>query len=133
MMEGVANKARGDVLERERKALGERLGRLRIAAGLGTQQALSDASGVSLRQVAAYERGESLPRWEQAIALAQALGVSLDELAGREPRAARPLQADEEEALAVLASGLPEMADLAQKLAASLHVVRRAGASGTAG
>jgi len=53
----------------------------RRASGL-TQAQLAERSGVSLRQVAAYERGESLPRFDAAVAIAHALGVSVDELAG---------------------------------------------------
>lgn len=46
-----------------------------------TQAQLAERSGVSLRQVAAYERGESLPRFDAAVAIAGALGVSVSHLA----------------------------------------------------
>jgi transcriptional regulator with XRE-family HTH domain len=58
------------------------LRRLRDAAGL-TQDGLAELAGMSKRSIAAYELGEAQPSLGAAIALADALRVSLDELAGR--------------------------------------------------
>lgn len=49
-----------------------------------TQGELAERAGISKRSVAAYESGEAQPTLSLAIRLADALGVSLDELAGRE-------------------------------------------------
>lgn len=65
-----------------KRGFGQRLGTLRREKGVRRQEDLAERSGISLRQIAAYERGESLPRLEQMIDLADALDVSLDELAG---------------------------------------------------
>ena len=50
-----------------------------------TQQELADASGVHVRQVARYELGEQEPRLSTAAALADALGLTLDQLTGLTP------------------------------------------------
>jgi transcriptional regulator with XRE-family HTH domain len=55
-------------------------------ATLGMSQAeLSAASGLSLRQIARYEAGEQQPSLAGAVALAEALDMSLMQLAGQEP------------------------------------------------
>jgi transcriptional regulator with XRE-family HTH domain len=56
---------------------------LREARGLSTQQ-LADILGVSQRQVQLYEKGESVPKIEGLIILADLFGVSTDYLLGRE-------------------------------------------------
>ncbi|MGH9129013.1 MAG: helix-turn-helix domain-containing protein, partial [Acidimicrobiales bacterium] len=48
-----------------------------------TQATLADAAGVDKRQLARYEKGEAQPTLGVAIALAEALGLSLTRLAGR--------------------------------------------------
>ena len=53
---------------------------LRDSAGL-TQPQLSTRLNVNIRAIAAWERGEYLPSFERAIALAKELGVSLKTLA----------------------------------------------------
>jgi len=53
--------------------------RLRSEAGL-TQSQLAQASGVSLPQIARYERGESNPRMTALMKLSKALGVSVESL-----------------------------------------------------
>jgi transcriptional regulator with XRE-family HTH domain len=51
---------------------------------LGISQAdLAKATGISLRQLARYEAGEQQPVLSAATALADALGISVDQLAGR--------------------------------------------------
>ena len=52
-------------------------------AALGLSQAeLAKAAGVSLRQLARYEAGEQQPVLSAAVSLADALDISLGELAG---------------------------------------------------
>jgi transcriptional regulator with XRE-family HTH domain len=55
-----------------------RLRALRERAGL-TQQALADAAGLHRVQVARFEAGRFAPRWDAVQALADALGVGLEE------------------------------------------------------
>src|SRR5678815_2859794 len=45
--------------------------------------ALAKAAGVSLRQLARYEAGDQQPVLSAAVALADALGISMDQLAGK--------------------------------------------------
>src|SRR4051812_4273067 len=60
---------------------GEIIKRLRQEAGL-SQAGLAAAAGVHTRQITRYESGEQQPALGVAQRLAQALGVTLDELAG---------------------------------------------------
>lgn len=55
----------------------------RRAALALSQQQLAQAAGLSLRQLARYERGEQEPSFSAAIAIADALGISLAQLAGQ--------------------------------------------------
>jgi len=48
-----------------------------------TQDQLEELSGVSRCQISLYERSDRLPTLQSAVMLADALGVSLDWLAGR--------------------------------------------------
>lgn len=48
-----------------------------------TRDELAEKAGISKRSIAAYELGEAQPNLGAAIALADALGVTLDEVAGR--------------------------------------------------
>jgi transcriptional regulator with XRE-family HTH domain len=67
--------------------IGERVRELRVAAGL-SQQALSNAAGLSTSVVSQLEQGTNQdPRLSTLLALADAMGVTLDELAGRTPPA----------------------------------------------
>jgi transcriptional regulator with XRE-family HTH domain len=66
------------------ETMGEHLVRLRRAAGL-SQPKLAKAAGIPLSTLRQWEQGRRLPSWEGAIALADGLGCTLDELAGREP------------------------------------------------
>jgi transcriptional regulator with XRE-family HTH domain len=62
--------------------MGERLQRLRHRAGL-SQSELAKAAGVPLGTLRGWEYGRRKPLLDAAAKLADALGVSLDELAGR--------------------------------------------------
>jgi transcriptional regulator with XRE-family HTH domain len=68
--------------------MGQRLKELRLRAGL-TQEALARAAGVANDAVRKWERGKRTPLLDMAAKLADALGCTLDELAGRTPPAAR--------------------------------------------
>jgi transcriptional regulator with XRE-family HTH domain len=68
--------------------MGTRLKRLREAAGL-SQVRLAAAVGVSPRSIQNYEYGKMSFDFEAGIKIADALGVSLDELAGRSEPAAK--------------------------------------------
>jgi DNA-binding XRE family transcriptional regulator len=53
-------------------------------AALGLSQAeLAKKAGISLRQLARYEAGDQQPVLSAAVALADALGISMDQLAGK--------------------------------------------------
>lgn len=64
------------------EAFGERLRGLREARGL-TQEQLATAVKMNATRLSDYESGKIVPRVEKAIALAEELDVSLDELVGR--------------------------------------------------
>ena len=67
--------------------IGDRLKRLRTAAGL-TQQALATKAGLSMSAVIHIEKGRIPdPRGSTLKALAGALGVTVDELLSDEPEA----------------------------------------------
>lgn len=57
----------------------DRLRQLRLAANM-TQAALAEASGVALPTIRNYEQGDREPLLSTAKKLAQALGVSMDQL-----------------------------------------------------
>ena len=60
-------------------SFGETLARLREAAGL-TQVQLAAKAGVSIDTLRGWEHKKHLPRVDDALRLARALGVSLDKL-----------------------------------------------------
>lgn len=62
------------------------LKRLRREKGYQTQQSFADAFGVPKRQVTAWESGERKLSLERACDVADFLGCSLDDLAGRDFR-----------------------------------------------
>jgi transcriptional regulator with XRE-family HTH domain len=64
--------------------MGARLKQLREAAGL-SQVKLAALTGVTPRTVQNWEYGKRTFDFADAARLADALGISLDELAGREP------------------------------------------------
>lgn len=64
--------------------LGKNLSRLRRAQGLSQEQ-VAEQIGVSRQAVSKWEADRSLPELEKLAALANLYGVTLDELAGREP------------------------------------------------
>ena len=68
----------------KKEPLQERIVRLRKTRGL-TQQELADATGISRRAVAHYETaGKDMPP-DVAVRVANAFGVSVDELFGHKP------------------------------------------------
>ena len=62
--------------------MGERFQAVRLRKHM-TQAKLAAASGLPLRSIQEWEQGTRIPRWDRVIQIADALGVSLDELAGR--------------------------------------------------
>src|SRR5262249_10252851 len=66
------------------QAMGQRLKELRERAGL-TQEALARAADVGTDAVRKWERGKRTPMLDRAARLADVLGCTLDELAGRTP------------------------------------------------
>jgi transcriptional regulator with XRE-family HTH domain len=72
----------GNVRQDAAMDISEVLKARRTALGL-SQADLAKAAGVSLRQLARYEAGEQQPVLSAAVALADALGISLAHLAGQ--------------------------------------------------
>jgi transcriptional regulator with XRE-family HTH domain len=68
--------------------MGVRLKRLREAAGL-SQVKLAAAVGVTPRSIQNYEYGKMAFDFELGVKIAEALGVSLDALAGKDEPAAK--------------------------------------------
>jgi transcriptional regulator with XRE-family HTH domain len=68
------------------KRMAEQLRRLRQAAGL-SQAKLADLAKVSVWLVRRWEQTGRTPLFGTVLKVADALGVSLDELAGRQPPA----------------------------------------------
>jgi transcriptional regulator with XRE-family HTH domain len=66
--------------------MGQRLKELRLRAGL-TQEALARAADVGSDAVRKWETGRRTPMLDMASRLADVLGCTLDELAGRTPLA----------------------------------------------
>jgi len=58
---------------------GQKIKRLRLEQGV-TQQAVADAVGVTVRTIISWEQGARVPGGDKIARLAQALGVSADEL-----------------------------------------------------
>lgn len=77
-------------------AFGERLKILQRNAGLTNEQ-LARRIGTGLRNVQRWRSSEAAPRIDALIDLADALGVTLDELVGREPGRATSRAADRRE------------------------------------
>jgi transcriptional regulator with XRE-family HTH domain len=71
--------------------MGQRLKELRRAREL-TQEQLARTIGVGLDAVRKWERGDRTPRLDMAAKLAEALGVTIDELAGVGRSEAAPLK-----------------------------------------
>jgi transcriptional regulator with XRE-family HTH domain len=68
--------------------MAKRFKQLREAAGF-TQASLAEAAGVSIRSYQQWEQGKRTPLFDAAVRIADALDISLDDLAGR---ARRPKQ-----------------------------------------
>jgi transcriptional regulator with XRE-family HTH domain len=71
------------------RTMSARLKQLREAAGM-TQAALAKAAGVPLRTYQTWEQGVRTPLFDAAAKVAEALGVSLDDLAGIKPSRRKP-------------------------------------------
>jgi transcriptional regulator with XRE-family HTH domain len=64
--------------------MGEQFARARKAQQL-TQAELAKRAGVRLRSLQEWEQGTRIPRFDRVVQLADALAITLDELAGRTP------------------------------------------------
>jgi transcriptional regulator with XRE-family HTH domain len=78
--------------QRQRETFGQRLARLRRAAGL-TQLQLADKTGISRRMIAHYETQATAPPTHAIPKLAEAFGVSADEVLGQKPAGPRAAEA----------------------------------------
>jgi len=65
--------------------MGKQFQRARQARGL-TQAELARRAKVRLRSLQEWEQGTRIPRFDRVVQLADGLGVTLDELAGREAK-----------------------------------------------
>ena len=74
---------RSKAMEKKNKVFAERL-MLTRRRNLITQEELAEIVGVSGQTISAYERNIQTPSLDIAAGIADALGVSLDWLAGRE-------------------------------------------------
>lgn len=63
----------------DRKAIGRRIKEYRKKSGL-TQEALAEKIGLSTSYYAAIERGASFPRFDNLIAIINAIGASADQI-----------------------------------------------------
>lgn len=68
----------------DKKALGKRLQAVRKAGGFKNAASLAEKVGISKAQYVSYEQGQSRLSYEVAWKIADALGISLDELGGRD-------------------------------------------------
>lgn len=59
--------------------MGERIRAVRKAAGV-TQRELAERLGIFYQQISQYERGERNPKYETVEKIADALGISVEEL-----------------------------------------------------
>lgn len=71
------------------ETLAERLFRLRNEKGL-TQEAAAEAVGISRVALTRYENGQRMPKMNIVDSLAEAYGVTVDYLMGRDEPAAAP-------------------------------------------
>lgn len=80
-----------------RKMIGKRLQQLRKRAGYRSAASFAAALGVKTNTYTTYEQGKASFSYERAWEMADLLGVSLDELGGREwpPGGARSLTGEE--------------------------------------
>ena len=81
MMLVMTRSRKGPVRAGNGKTLGEQIRGLRKQQGL-TQGELGDRIGVSIRSICSYERDECEPPVQTLLKLANALGLTLDELLG---------------------------------------------------
>jgi transcriptional regulator with XRE-family HTH domain len=66
------------------ESMGTRFQRIRLEKGF-SQSELAEAAGIPISTLRGWERNRREPLLGAAARLADALGVTLDELAGREP------------------------------------------------
>lgn len=94
----------------DRKILGERIQKLRKGAGYKSAKAFAEKAGVSQNAYVECEQGRSRLSYENAWRIADVLGVSLDELGGRDwPSAgAAPSAPDEGELLGLYRTCTPD-------------------------
>lgn len=97
------------------KEFGERLKKARVATGK-SQAALGSAAGLSAQAISAYEKGKQKPAIDAAAILADALGVSLDDLCGIEKKPAAEVHVNE--AAEKPGCALTNYADVVEHLAA---------------
>lgn len=71
-------------MKNDKNRLADNLKAMRIARGL-TQHELSEKTGISQQNLSRWELGIHVPNIDDCITLADFYGVSLDELADREP------------------------------------------------
>jgi len=81
--------AKGRPSKRPRSAFGERLATAREQLGLSQMQ-LAQKLGVSQKVITYWERNEVALRSEQLTAIAEALGISVEELLGQPKSKSRP-------------------------------------------
>lgn len=80
----------------DRKLIGKNLQSIRKAAGFRSAAAFAEFMGYNLDTYTCYEQGKSMFSYEQAWDMADALGVTLDALGGREfPSEPSPASPDE--------------------------------------
>lgn len=65
-----------------KKTVGHQLKVYRAKAGMRSQAALAEASGVSEAAIATYEAGNAAPLLETTVKLAEALGCTPNDLCG---------------------------------------------------
>ncbi len=81
--------AKGRPSKRPRSAFGERLASAREQLGLSQMQ-LAERLGVSQKVITYWERNEVALRSEQLTSVAEALGISVEELLGQPKTKSRP-------------------------------------------
>lgn len=69
--------------------MGQRIARLRERAGLSQPQA-AERAGIPVGTLRGWEQGRRVPLLDAAAKLADAIGCSLDDLAGRTPEPPAP-------------------------------------------
>lgn len=84
----------------DRKQLGEHLKTLRKEAGFKSSKAFAEHLGITSSRYVEYEQGRVALPYETAWLIADALGITLDEVGGREFARASSVTPDESRVLA---------------------------------